>query len=105
MPKTKDVIGTFNRGTVVEYEEVTETHWAGVVGPGPTIIRCDTRAKETGNGTWCIHKIGEVTRSSWDGTIDSKEWWARRGFSIPFEDIVWVKDHHVRTFVYEKDYS
>ena len=105
MPKTKHIIGTFNRGTVVEYEEVTETHWAGVVGSGPTIIRCDTSAKETGSGTWSIVKIGTGNRSSWNGIIDIAGVWCRQGFSIPFKDIVWVKDHHVRTVVYEKDYS
>jgi len=106
MPKTKELIRTFNRGTVHEYEETTETHWVGIVGGGPTLILCDNDAKETGIGTWCIYMPGKTGhRSSWNGKIDSSEWWKRRGFTIPFEDIAWVKQRHVSRTTYEKDYS
>ena len=102
MPVTKTLIGTFNRGTVHEYEERFETHWVGIIGPGPKIIRCDNEAMDSGYGVWSVQDMGSSTgsRSQWLGRVRLSD-----DPSIPFEDIAWVKDTKVWRRTIEKDYS
>jgi len=107
MPKTEVIVGTYNKGTVVEYEVTYKTHWVGIMGPGPKIIRCDNEAKETGYGVWSTYLSGQTShvRSSWVGKVPASDNWTKRGGVIPFEDIIWIKSDKTWYDIYEKDYS
>ena len=99
---TKILIGTFNQGTVSEYEVTFKTHWAGIMGPGPKIIRCDDQAKDTGYGVWSTQDFGcsYQAPSSWKGRFPGNA-----DSAIPFEDIIWIRDDKTWSYIDEKDYS
>ena len=104
MPTRKEAIGTFNRGTVVEYEVTVLTTWAQIVSEGPVFLRCDDAAKETGVGTWYADDSNNpVHRASrtWEGTLSVS---ALREFSS-FSDDLWIEDKKTFRYQYEKDYS
>ncbi len=93
MPRTREYIGSFNGGTVVEYDVHDVTDWVQV-GSDLKIIRCDNNAKENGWGLWIV-KNSNGTTSSWVG-----------GTGLLDEEIdhtVWIKHSWSRRYNIEKD--
>tara|TARA_E500000331_G_scaffold303979_1_gene306755 strand:+ start:1092 stop:1406 length:315 start_codon:yes stop_codon:yes gene_type:complete len=104
MPTSKQVIATYNQGTIIEYEVTVKTSWAQIVGPGPVFLRCDDVAMETGVGTWCIDdstKRGIRPSRTWEGKLSPR---AMCEFKSLSQDL-WVKDDRVFRYDYEKDVS
>lgn len=104
MPTTKQVVGTFNKGTILEYEVRVETSWAQIVSPGPVFLRCDDVAMETGVGTWYVddsmNRGGRASRT-WEGKLTPS---AMSEFESLSQDL-WIKDKKVFRYEYEKDVS
>ncbi len=95
MQMTKQVIGWFGNSAVAEIEVIEETHWIQMVGLD--MIRCDDQAKETGWGFWSVTGPGKSL--SWSGSRELVP-----GADKLFEDN-WIREHHVKTYETEKDYS
>jgi len=104
MPTTTEIIGTFDRGTIIEYEVTVKTSWAQIVAPGPVFLRCDNEAMETGRGTWYVDDstvCGGRASRTWVGELTPK---AQNEFKTFSKDL-WVKDNKVFRYEYEKDVS
>ena len=104
MPTRKEVVGTWNRGTVVEYEVTVSTTWAQAVAEGPIFLRCDDAAKATGIGTWYVddtRRRGALASRTWEGALSTN---VLRDF-ISFSDELWIPDKKTFVYQYEKDYS
>jgi hypothetical protein len=90
MPREKRVLGYMTG--IVEYEVTDETHWAQMVGP--TLTRCDDKAKIGGMGLVTQFNYKSGAKTSWMGRMPDV-----------IDPSSWLEDHHIEVYVTEQDVS
>ena len=92
MPRRKNPVGYYNRGTIVEYEVEDTTHWVQMAKD--IMVRCDDDARFKGWGLVREFSSNNGLSTSYIGRLP------------PYVDEKnWIKDKMTKQYTIEKDVS